>query len=126
MPKIFPAYKKITAVFSAGFILFFQLPASAMLSMELTRGVSGAIPIAVVSFSGESSDMAPDLSSVIANDLGWVLRQILLFSSQTYVLMDQLLQTQKQMLATLAMTNTLLVANSNYQASILSNKAQGI
>ncbi len=64
-------------------------------------------------------------TSVITNDLGWVLRQILLYGSQTYVLMDQLLQTQKQMLSTLAMTNSLLVANSGFQASTLLAKAQG-
>lgn len=64
-------------------------------------------------------------TSVISNDLGWVLRQILLYSSQGYVLMDQLVQTQKQMLATIAMTNSLLVANSGYQASNLISKAQG-
>ncbi len=64
-------------------------------------------------------------TSVISNDLGWVLRQILLYVSQNYVLMDQLVQTQKQMLATIAMTNSLLVANSGYQASNLITKAQG-
>ncbi len=68
----------------------------------------------------------PDwFTSVITNDLGWVLRQILLFTSQSYILMDQLLHTQKQMLATLAMTNTLLVANSGFQANTLISKAQG-
>jgi len=71
------------------------------------------------------SSNADWFTSVITNDLGWVLRQILLFSSQTYILMDQLLQTQKQMLATLAMTNSLLVANSGFQASSLLSKAQG-
>lgn len=64
-------------------------------------------------------------SSVIANDLGWVLRQILLYSSQSYVLLDQLVQTEKQMAATLAMTNTLLIANSGFQANTLLAKAQG-
>jgi hypothetical protein len=64
-------------------------------------------------------------SSVIANDLGWVFRQILLYCSQTYVLMDQLVQTQKQMAATLAMTNTLLIANSGFQANTLMTQAKG-
>lgn len=64
-------------------------------------------------------------TSVITNDLGWVLRQILLYSSQNYVLMDQLVQTQKQMSATLAMTNSLLIANSGFQANTLLSKAQG-
>ncbi|HSW70962.1 MAG TPA: hypothetical protein VLH77_03160 [Gammaproteobacteria bacterium] len=64
-------------------------------------------------------------TSVITNDLGWVFRQILLYSSQNYVLMDQLVQSQKQMTAALAMTNALLIANSGFQASTLLSKAQG-
>lgn len=64
-------------------------------------------------------------TSVISNDLGWVLRQLLLYSSQTYILMDQLLQTQKQAAATLAMTNTLIIANSLIQSNQLLQKAQG-
>ena len=64
-------------------------------------------------------------TSVISNDLGWVLRQLLLYSSQSYVLLDQLVQSQKQMTASLAMTNTLLIANSGFQASTLLTKAQG-
>ncbi len=64
-------------------------------------------------------------SSVINNDLGWVLRQILLYNSQAYVLLDQLVQTQKQMTATLAMTNTLIMVSNQFQGSMLLQKAQG-
>lgn len=64
-------------------------------------------------------------SSVIANDLGWVLRQILLYNSQMYVLMDQLVQTQKQMLTTLAMNNTLAMVNAQMQGFNLLKQAQG-
>lgn len=52
------------------FILFLSIPFSsyAILSMELTRGVAGAIPIAIVPFAADSS--APqDVSSIISNDL---------------------------------------------------------
>lgn len=64
-------------------------------------------------------------SSVITNDLGWVLRQILLYTSQSYVLMDQMVQTQKQMAATLAMTNTLIIVNNKLQGDILLKQAKG-
>ena len=64
-------------------------------------------------------------TSVITNDLGWVFRQLLLYSSQTYVLMDKLIQIQKEMSASLAMTNTLIIANSQLQASQLLTAAQG-
>lgn len=46
--------------------------------------------------------------------LGVVLRQLLLFNSQMYVLMSDLLTTQKQQLAATAMTNALIIANSGY------------
>jgi len=66
--KFLPA-KKIASVFLLGLILFLPRLAEAMLSMELTRGVSGAIPVAVVSFPGETPDISADVSQVIANDL---------------------------------------------------------
>jgi TolB protein len=49
-------------------IMFVPCSAFAMLNMELTRGVAGAIPIAVVPFEG--SAMAPqNVSTIITNDL---------------------------------------------------------
>lgn len=48
--------------------LLFSLPANAILSMELTRGVAGAIPIAIVPFADQ--DTAPQLiGQIVANDL---------------------------------------------------------
>ena len=52
------------------FLIVFSIPYSAyaILSMELTRGVSGAIPIAIVPFA--SAELAPqNISNIIANDL---------------------------------------------------------
>lgn len=51
--------------------LFFFFPhlARAMLNMELTRGVSGAIPVAVVTFPVESGAAPEDVSAIIQNDL---------------------------------------------------------
>ncbi len=44
-------------------------PLHAMLSMELTRGVVGAIPIAVIPFSGQANMLPEDIAAVMANDL---------------------------------------------------------
>ena len=63
---------------------------------------------------------------VINQDLGWVIRQILLYISQNYVLSDQLVQLNRQIAATLAMTNTLLITNNYLQASNLRDSAEGI
>jgi TolB protein len=58
--------KTLTLLFAS--LLLFTHTAFAYLSMELTRGVSGAVPIAIVPFaiSGESPE---DVSAVISNDL---------------------------------------------------------
>lgn len=60
------------------------------------------------------------LTKIATQDIGVVLRQILLFNSQTYVLLAQLLKTQQDLLATQAMTNTLLVTgNFTTEAQLL-------
>jgi TolB protein len=56
-----------------GFVLFFftiTLPYSAfaILSMELTRGVASAIPIAIVPFAGQESAAQP-IADIVSNDL---------------------------------------------------------
>ena len=60
--------QKLVRLFFALFILAVPYTSHAILSMELTRGVAGAIPIAVVPFSGAAG--APqDVSGVISSDL---------------------------------------------------------
>lgn len=64
-------------------------------------------------------------SQVASEQIGVVLRQILIYNSQMYVLMTQLLQTQKQLLATQAMTNTLLIVGNQFTESQLLSNASG-
>lgn len=60
--------RKLTSFFI--FIVFTTLSysAHAILSMELTRGVAGAIPIAIVPFEGRAS-ATQDVSQIVTNDL---------------------------------------------------------
>jgi TolB protein len=53
------------------FIIFCFLPYSAwaMLNMELTHGVAGAIPIALVPFAVQGGQPPQDVSAIITNDL---------------------------------------------------------
>jgi TolB protein len=53
------------------FLTFIILPfsANAMLSMELTRGIAGAIPIAVVPFAANDANLPQDVAGVVGNDL---------------------------------------------------------
>lgn len=50
-------------------IIILPVSAHALLSMELTRGVAGAIPIAVVPFSVPNDPFPQDVSKIISNDL---------------------------------------------------------
>jgi hypothetical protein len=61
-------------------------------------------------------------TQVASENIGIVLRQILLYNSQTYVVLTQLLETQKKLLAAQAMNNALLVAvNQNNEDMLYSN-----
>lgn len=57
--------------------------------------------------------------------LGQILRQILLFDSQSYILMSQLIQTQKQLLTAQVMTNALLIATNVDKEYVMQSYAQG-
>lgn len=62
-------------------------------------------------------------AKVASEKLGIVFRQMLMYNSQIYVLLTQLIQTQKQMLATLAMTNTLIVIGDTFTENQLIQRA---
>ncbi len=49
--------------------LIFPFTASAILNMELTRGVAGAIPIAIVPFAIQGNELSQDVSNIVSNDL---------------------------------------------------------
>ncbi len=54
-------------------LFFFSLlisgRASALLSLELTRGVSGAVPIAISPFGGAGASAPQNISAIVSNDL---------------------------------------------------------
>ncbi|HVE44594.1 MAG TPA: hypothetical protein VNC84_05615 [Gammaproteobacteria bacterium] len=65
-------------------------------------------------------------AEVASENIGTVLRQILLFESQVFVIMTQMLQTEKQIAATSAMTNAVLIASQQTNEKTLIAKAQGV
>ena len=58
-----------------------------------------------------------------AEPLGVLLRQMLMYQSETFVLLCQLLQTEKQMLAATVMGNTVGILNNSSNEITLRNKA---
>ena len=76
----------------------------------------------------ELSNQASDsnwFQQVASEDLGIVLRQILMFNSQAYVLLLKLVETQRQQLAGQAIANTLLILNGYSNERDLYIKAIG-
>ncbi|MEO8963873.1 MAG: hypothetical protein ABI370_04295 [Gammaproteobacteria bacterium] len=64
-------------------------------------------------------------SQVASENIGYVLRQILMYNSESFVLLAQLLQTQRQMAEAQAMTNTLIVIGNQFTENQLIAKARG-
>jgi hypothetical protein len=65
------------------------------------------------------------LKQVGSDNLGLTLRHLLLFDSQIFVLLTHMLDVQKQMLTTQAMTNSLLVILNMGNEDMLVKKADG-
>lgn len=60
--------RKLASLLFFSFILVFTTVSHALLNLELTRGVSGAVPIAVVPFS-QDMGIPQDMSDIISHDL---------------------------------------------------------
>lgn len=69
---------------------------------------------------------SPFYTQIASENLGIVLRQMLLFQSQIFLLLTQQIQLQRQQLATQSMNNTLLVLSNSMNESYLASKAQGV
>ncbi len=61
--------RKLMTMFLMGWLMLLSSPVFAYLSMELTRGVAGAVPIAVVPFATNGEAPSQNVSDVIGNDL---------------------------------------------------------
>lgn len=66
------------------------------------------------------------MAEVASEDIGIVLRQLLLFQSQLYVLTTQMVQTQKQSLIAQVINNSLTIAGYSQLETLLAANAQGI
>jgi TolB protein len=61
--------RKVASIFLISFAAFFSQVTFAMLSMELTRGISGAIPIMIKPFTLQGQTPSEDIAAIISNDL---------------------------------------------------------
>src|SRR3990167_2137811 len=61
--------RKSLAILFFGMIMLATSPVFALLNLELTRGISGAVPITVLPFSVQNEMPPQDIGSIISNDL---------------------------------------------------------
>ena len=73
----------------------------------------------------QASDPQNWFAQVASENIGWVLRQILMYQSQSFVLLSQLVQTQKQMVAAEVMNNTATIASGNNEIYLI-QQAKGM
>lgn len=73
----------------------------------------------------QATDAKTFFTKVSSENIGWVLHQILLYQSQTFVLLTQVIQYQKQAVSAQVMTNAILLATNQMNESILLSNAKG-
>ncbi len=61
-------------------------------------------------------------AQIASEQIGIVLRQLLMYNSQTFVVLSQLLQTQKELLMGQAMNNTILILQGSTNESLMLEK----
>ncbi|MFZ2315188.1 MAG: hypothetical protein WAW86_05975 [Gammaproteobacteria bacterium] len=73
----------------------------------------------------QASDPTKWFAKIASEEIGIVLRQILMFESQSFVLLSEMLKIEKQSLYAQAMTNSLLALSTATTEDMLIRKAQG-
>src|SRR5579872_2585156 len=61
--------RKLSIVFLLFLSLITARCASAMLSLELTRGIAGAVPIAIVPFASQGESAPQNVAGIVSDDL---------------------------------------------------------
>lgn len=61
--------RKLASIMVICFVTAFSNASFAMLSMELTRGIAGAIPIVITPFTTKGQPPAEDIAAIVSNDL---------------------------------------------------------
>ncbi len=97
-----------------------------VLSNQLADSQNGnAVTTLQATLTAQASDSSW-IAQIATEELGKVLRQILMYNSQNYVLLTQLVQTQRLALSAQAMTNALLILGNQNTEVLLVSKAQGV
>lgn len=72
----------------------------------------------------QASDPTAWFANVASENIGWVLRQMLMYQSQSFVLLSELVKTERQMLTAQAMTNAAVIAVGSINDNTIVHSAQ--
>jgi hypothetical protein len=89
---------------------------------QLYEDTKNGIPAAQTALINQAGT-ASWIATVASESIGAVLRQTLMYQSQSYILLTQILQTQKMLLATQAANNSLSVLQNMAAEGILRSRA---
>lgn len=90
---------------------------------QLYEDVKNGVAAAQTTLINQASDPANWFATITTESIGAVLRQTLMYQSQSYIVLTQLLQTEKMLLAAQTMNNTLLVLSNQSNESFMLRKA---
>lgn len=72
----------------------------------------------------QASDPSKWFAQVASENIGFVLRQILLYESQMFIMLTQLVQTQREAVTAQIMTNTILIGNNQLSEGLMISNAK--
>jgi hypothetical protein len=90
---------------------------------QMYADLNAGIPAIQTSLVNQASDPKNWFATITNETIGAVLRQTLMYQSQSYIVLTQLLQTEKLLLAAQAANTTMLLLSSTTNESILVRKA---
>jgi hypothetical protein len=96
---------------------------NAYILSQLYEDTKNTVPAAQTALINQASDPANWFAIITNESIGAVLRQMLMYQSQSYIVQTQILQNQKMQLAAAAINNTLLMLSSQASEGLLVRKA---
>jgi hypothetical protein len=96
---------------------------NAYILSQLYEDIKNGVPAAQTALINQASDPTNWFATITTESIGAVLRQTLMYQSQSYIVMTQLLQTEKMLLAAQSMSITMGMLSSLPGESMVASRA---
>lgn len=90
---------------------------------RLYTDTKNGIPAAQTALINQASDPTTWFATITSESIGAVLRQTLMYQSQSYIVLTQILETEKMLLAAQAMNNTSIILSGQMSEAMMAAKA---